>query len=93
MKTSRPESTESRGKLTSCFHCGGTDLNEQDVEELISTDRYVVRCRVSATVCHRCGERYFSPQTVRDLQAIRARIGAGDLSGLREAGTLLEPAA
>ncbi|MFY9822755.1 MAG: YgiT-type zinc finger domain-containing protein [Thermoanaerobaculia bacterium] len=81
------------GELTRCFHCGGTDLGEQDVEELISTDRYVVRCRVSATVCHRCGERYFSPQTVRDFEAIRARIDIGDLRGLREAGKLLEPAA
>lgn len=93
MTTSRRERAESRGKLTQCFNCGGTDLGEQDVEELVSMDRYVVRCKVSATVCHRCGERYFSPQTVRDFEAIRARVGAGDLSGLREAGTLLEPAA
>jgi len=79
--------------LTRCFRCGGTDLEMQEVEELISAGRHVVRCRVPATVCHHCGERYFAAETVRELEAIRERVSAGDLTGLRPAGTLLEPAA
>lgn len=80
-------------RLTRCFRCGGTDLEDREVEELFSVGRYVVRCRVSATVCHLCGERYFDPATVRRFEEIRARVRAGDLTGLRPAGEILEPAA
>ena len=79
--------------LTRCFHCGGTDLEKREVEELLSAAQHVVRCRAAATVCRRCGERYFDPETVRRFEAIRAQVRAGDLSGLRTAGALLEPAA
>ena len=83
---------ESTG-LTRCFHCGGTDLVDREVEELLSMGSYVVRCRVAATVCHRCGERYFDPNTVRLFEEMRARVRAGDLAGFRSAGEILEPAA
>lgn len=79
--------------LTRCFHCGGTDLDEQEVEELLSVDKNVVRCRVSATVCRHCGERYFSPETVRRFEEIRSRLRSGDQTGLVSAGTVLETAA
>lgn len=46
------------GKLTRCFHCGGTELEIREVEELLSVDQYVVRSRVPASVCLRCGERF-----------------------------------
>jgi YgiT-type zinc finger domain-containing protein len=55
-----------------CFHCGGTDLEEKEVEELLSTDDQTIRCRVAATVCLRCGERYFDLETIRRLEEIRA---------------------
>lgn len=79
--------------MTRCFYCGGTDLEVREVEELLSVADYVVRCKVPATVCLRCGERYFDPETVRRFEDIRAHVRAGDLSGLRTAGALLEPAA
>jgi YgiT-type zinc finger domain-containing protein len=80
-------------RLTHCFYCGGGDLEPREVEELLSIADYVVRCKVPATVCLRCGERYFDPDTVRRFEDIRAQVRAGDLSGLRIAGALLEPAA
>jgi YgiT-type zinc finger domain-containing protein len=80
-------------QMTRCFYCGGTDLEVREVEELLSAADYVVRCKVPATVCLRCGERYFDPETVRQFEDIRAHVRVGDLSGLRTAGTLLEPAA
>jgi YgiT-type zinc finger domain-containing protein len=58
--------------LDRCFHCGGTDLEEKEVEEPLSVDGQVVRCRVAATVCLRCGERYFDLETVRHFEEIRA---------------------
>lgn len=79
--------------VTRCFHCGGTDLENREVEELLSVENNVVRCKVPATVCLRCGERYFDPDTVRQFEDIRAHVRSGDLSGLRTAGSLLEPAA
>jgi YgiT-type zinc finger domain-containing protein len=79
--------------VTRCFYCGGTDLEPKEVEELLSVGDYVVRCKVPATVCLRCGECYFDPDTVRRFEEIRAHVRAGDLSGLRTAGALLEPAA
>jgi YgiT-type zinc finger domain-containing protein len=79
--------------LTRCFHCGGTDLEGREVEELLSAADYVVRCKVPATVCLRCGERYFDAETVRRFEDIRSQVRAGNLSGLRTAGALLEPAA
>lgn len=80
-------------RLTRCFHCGGTDLEWREGDELLSVDDYVIRCRVMATVCLHCGERYFKPDTIRLFEELRARVHAGDLSGLRTAGALLEPAA
>lgn len=79
--------------LTRCFYCGGNDLEPREVEELLSISDYVVRCKVPATVCLRCGERYFNPETVRRFEELRAQVQTGDLSGLRTAGALLEPAA
>jgi YgiT-type zinc finger domain-containing protein len=78
--------------LTRCFRCGGTDLEQHEVEELLSAPAYVVRCRAPALVCLRCHERYFDADTVRRFEAIRVRVNAGDLSGMRTAGALLEPA-
>ena len=79
--------------LARCFHCGGTDLEAREVEELVSVDAYVVRLRVPATVCRRCGERYFDPDTVRRFEEVRGRLRSGDVSGLRKVGEALEPVA
>jgi YgiT-type zinc finger domain-containing protein len=80
-------------RLTRCFHCGSSDLEEREVEELISAGDHVVRCRALATICHHCGERYFDAETVQGFEAVRERVAKGDLSGLRFAGSLFEPAA
>jgi uncharacterized protein with PIN domain len=93
MKTLKRDDVDIAPRLTRCFHCGGIDLEAREVEELISAAPYVIRYRTPATVCRHCGERYFDPQTVRRFEEIRSRVRSGDLSGLRPAGTLLEPAA
>lgn len=79
--------------LTRCFHCGGTTLEERQVEELLSVGKDVVRCKAMATVCLQCGERYFDPETIHRFEGIRARLRAGDLTGLRSSGQVLETAA
>lgn len=87
------DDAEILAKLTHCFHCGGTELEVREVEELLSVDQYVVRCRVPASVCLRCGERYFAPNAVSWFDEIRVHVRAGDLSGLKPTGEVLEPAA
>ena len=77
--------------LSKCFRCGSTDLQDKDVEDLIRHGRYVVAMRAQATVCDRCGERYFDQDTVKRFEAIRQKIANGDFEGLRVAGELLEP--
>lgn len=79
--------------LTRCFHCGGTALEERQVEELLSVGKDVVRCKATATVCLECGERYFDPATIQRFEEIRDRLRAGDLTGLQAAGLVLETAA
>jgi YgiT-type zinc finger domain-containing protein len=91
--TSRQDDVELLSKLTRCFHCGGTELEVREVEELLAVDQYVVRCRVPGSVCLRCGERYFAPATVSWFDEIRTHVRVGDLSGLRATGAVLEPAA
>jgi hypothetical protein len=61
------------------------------VEELIRHERYVVAMRTKATVCDRCGERYFDWDTAKLFEATRAKIKRGDLEGLEITGELLEP--
>jgi YgiT-type zinc finger domain-containing protein len=77
--------------LSRCFRCGAADLADKNVEELVRSGKYVVAVRVKATVCDRCGERYFDGTTLRLLEGVRERVGRGDLAGLQVTGQLLEP--
>ena len=61
-----------KSALTRCFFCGGTDLEEKEVEEHLSVNEQVIPCRALATVCLHCGERYYDPDTVRRFEKIRA---------------------
>lgn len=58
---------------------------------LIRHGRYVVAIRTKATVCDRCGERYFDRETVQLFDETRQKVGRGDLEGLRVTGELLQP--
>jgi YgiT-type zinc finger domain-containing protein len=77
--------------LSKCFRCGSTDLKDKESEELTRHGRYVVAMRTTATVCLRCGERYFDRDTMRLFEETRQKVGRGDLEGLRVTGELLEP--
>ena len=79
-----------QASLSKCFSCGSTDLQDKEVEDLIRHGRYVLAMRTTATVCLRCGERYFDRDTVRLFEETRQKIGRGDLEGLRVTGELLE---
>ena len=80
-------------KLSKCFRCGSTDIQDKLVEELVRQGPYVVALRLPANVCSSCGERYFDRDHVKQIEDIRRRLEHRELAGFRVTGELLEPVA
>ena len=78
-------------KLSKCFRCGSTDLEDRPVEEFVRRGRYVVALRVAANVCANRGEQYFERDQVAIFEDERRRLEQGDLEGFRVTGEVLEP--
>ena len=78
-------------KLSKCFRCGSTDIQERLVEEFVRQGQYVVALRLSADVCSNCGERYFDRGNATQIEDVRSRLARHDLEGFRVTGELLEP--
>ncbi len=78
-------------KLSRCFRCGSTEIEDRSVEELVRQGRYVVALKVPANVCSRCGEQYFDRTEVALFEDIRRRLERGSLEGFRVTGEVLEP--
>jgi YgiT-type zinc finger domain-containing protein len=77
-------------KLSKCFRCGSSDIEERSVEELVRQRQYVVALRLPANVCSNCGERYLGRDDVTMIEDVRRRLERGDLEGFRVTGELLE---
>jgi YgiT-type zinc finger domain-containing protein len=73
------------------MRCGSKDLEDREVEKLVRGGDDVAALRVRATVCHRCGERYFSTNVVQVLEKARRRLEGGELGGFRALGRVLAP--
>jgi len=80
-----------KARLSKCVRCGSKDLEDREVEKLVRGGDDVAALRVRATVCHRCGERYFSNDVVRVLEKARRRLEGGELGGFRALGRVLAP--
>lgn len=78
-------------KLSKCFRCGSSEIEDRPVEELVRQGRYVVALRVPANVCSTCGEQYFARDQVAMFEDVKRRIEHGDLEGFRVTGEFLEP--
>ena len=78
-------------KLSKCFRCGSTQIEDRPVEELVRQGRYVVALRVPANVCTQCGEQYFERDQAALFEDVRRRLDNGDLEGFRVTGEVLEP--
>jgi YgiT-type zinc finger domain-containing protein len=68
-----------------CPVCGG-ELVEKEVEKLLRGGVNVAVVRVRAEVCLRCGERYYSEETVRRFEEIRAKLERGETADLEPLG-------
>lgn len=56
-----------------CPGCGG-EMVKKEVEKIVRGGNDTVIMRVEADVCLHCGERLFSPETIRQFEQIRTRL-------------------
>lgn len=56
-----------------CPVCGG-ELVEKEVEKLLRGGVHTAALRVRADVCLHCGERLYSPDTIRRFEEIRDKL-------------------
>lgn len=68
-----------------CPVCGER-LREKKVEKLLRGGSHTAICHVNAQVCLHCGERLYTPQTVRRFEQIRAKLAHGDLDRFEVVG-------
>ncbi len=63
---------EATKPFAKCPVCGG-ELEEKEVEKLLRGGVHTAVTRVWADVCLRCGERFYSQETVKRFEEIRLR--------------------
>ncbi len=65
-----------------CPICGD-DLVEKEVDKLLRGGINTAVVHVSAEVCLRCGERYYSQETVRSFEQIRTKLKRQEAADLQ----------
>ncbi len=68
-----------------CPVCGG-EMAEKEVEKLLRGGIHTAVLKVHAEVCLRCGERLFSPETVKHFEAIRVKLEKQQISEFQPLG-------
>jgi len=68
-----------------CPVCGG-ELLEREMEKLPRGGSNVAVVQVCAEVCPRCGERLYTPESVRWFERIRARLEREETEGFERLG-------
>jgi YgiT-type zinc finger domain-containing protein len=75
--------------LSKCARCGSNELEDRSVEKLVRGGDDAVVLRVRATVCLRCGERYFPLEAVQAIEQARDDLKEGKVGRFRPLGRLL----
>lgn len=68
-----------------CPICGG-ELVEKEVEKILKGGIHTAVVKVRAEVCLHCGERLYSPETVRRFEEIRAKLEHEDTAEFQPLG-------
>jgi len=68
-----------------CPTCGG-ELKRKRVEKLLRGGADTAAIEVEADVCLHCGERLYSPETVRQFEQIRDKLVHQDTSDFQPLG-------
>ncbi len=70
-----------------CPVCGG-DVVEKEVEKLLKGGTNTATLTVKAEVCLRCGERFYSQETIQRFEEIRRKLEHEDTEGFEAIGQL-----
>ena len=68
-----------------CPVCGG-EILEKIVEKLLRGGYNTASVKVKAEVCLHCGERLYSPDTVKRFEEIRKKLEKEEIRGLKAVG-------
>jgi len=68
-----------------CPVCGG-EITTKDVEKLLRGGINTASVKVSAEVCLRCGERFYSQETVQCFERIREKLNREEIEGFQQMG-------
>ena len=74
-----------------CPICGG-EVVEKEVEKLLRGGNHTAVVRVLAEVCLHCGERLYSPETVRRFEDIRSKLTREDTKTFEPVGQAFQVA-
>lgn len=59
--------------VTTCPHCGGP-IVEKEVTEVLYGGANTAFLRIKTGVCLLCGERLYTPDTIRQFEEIEAKL-------------------
>ncbi len=62
-----------------CVICKGEDIGKKQVDEEIKVGRDIVRVSMELLICNNCGERYYNPRDMKQLEDLRATMNAENL--------------
>ena len=68
-----------------CPVCGG-EVVEKEVEKVLRGGVHTAVIKVRAEVCLRCGERFYSPETVKRFEQIRLKLERGEVDEFQPIG-------
>ena len=71
--------------LDNCPVCGG-EVVEKEVRKLLEGGLHTAIMKAPAEVCLHCGERFYSDETVRRFEEIRAKLERQETAGLQKVG-------
>jgi YgiT-type zinc finger domain-containing protein len=74
-----------KSKITKCPTCR-SDFVEKQVEKILKGGNHTATVTVDAQVCLHCGERLYSPETIRRFESIRAKLEEGQTAEFEPVG-------
>ncbi|MBN1892988.1 YgiT-type zinc finger protein [bacterium] len=68
-----------------CPICGG-EMKKKKVEKILRGGNHTAVLKVSADVCLHCGERLYSPRTIKLFEEIRRKLANQEVSEFKILG-------
>ena len=69
-----------------CPRCGG-EVVEKEVKEVLQGGNHTALLTVHAGICLHCGERLYTPETVRQFEKIEEKLKQQDTESFQVVGT------